>query len=124
MQYRNNNGRPLLQRLISWFPSLYILPKMSKTGIKHNLINLRGYRSIKKNHLLDIGYYLKNNRDVRLSGQDPIIHYIYCGHKEGRKPNPAFDGENYYKNHVDVRNQKLNPLVHYSLYGIKEERKV
>jgi glycosyltransferase involved in cell wall biosynthesis/chaperonin cofactor prefoldin len=124
MQYLNNDGRPLKQRLISLFPGLYILLKFNKNGIKHNLINIKGYNSIKENHLLDIGYYLKNNRDIRVAGKDPIIHYIYYGYKEGLKPNPTFDGENYYKIHPDVRNSKLNPLVHYSLYGIKEERKV
>ena len=121
-QYLNNNGRPINHRIISWFPSLYILLKMRKTGIKNALINMKGYQSIKKEHLLNIGYYLKNNSDVRISGKDPIIHYIYHGYKEGRKPNPTFDGDYYLKIHSDVKTSNLNPLVHYSIYGLNEER--
>ena len=111
-QYLNNNGGPINQRIISWFPSLYILLKMRKTGIKNALINMKGYRSIKKEHLLNIGYYLKNNSDVRISGIDPIIHYIYHGYKEGRKPDPTFDGDYYLEIHYDVKTSNINPLVH------------
>ena len=121
-QYLNNNGRPIIQRIISWFPSLYILLITNKSGIKNALINIKGYQSIKKNHLLNIGYYLKNNSDVRISGKDPIIHFIYHGYNEGRKPDPTFDGDYYLKTHSDVKTSNLNPLVHYSLYGINEER--
>ncbi len=122
MNYLNNNDRSITQRLISKFPSLYILLKINKSGIKNTLINIKGYKAIKNNHLLNIGYYLKNNGDIKQSGTDPILHYIYHGFKEGRKPNPSFDGDYYLKKHSDVRNSKLNPLVHYSLYGLKEER--
>ena len=123
MGYLSNNGRPIIQRLISKFPSLYILFNRKNNSIKNALINIKGYRAIKKNNLLNIGFYLKNNGDVRLSGMDPILHYIYHGFKEGRKPNPNFDTDYYLKVHDDVNNAKLNPLVHYSLYGFKEERK-
>lgn len=121
MEYLNNKEKPITQHLISKFPSLYILFK-DKHGIKNALINIRGYKAIKKNHLLDIGYYLKNNSDVRLSGRDPIIHYMYHGFNEGRKPNPDFDGDQYLKARNDVKISNLNPLVHYSLYGINEEK--
>lgn len=122
IKYHNGENRPLRQKFISMIPSLYIVSRMNKTGIKNSLINIRGYYSIKKNNLLDIGFYLKNNRDVQLTGQDPIIHYIYHGFKEGRQPNPNFDCEKYVQTHKDVKNSNLNPLVHYSLYGIKEMR--
>lgn len=123
MEYLNNKGRSITQRLISKFPSLYILLKATSTGIKKALINIKGYKSIKKHHLMDIGYYLKNNGTVRLSGVDPILHYIYHGFKEGRRPNPQFDGNYYLETHEDVKNSNLNPLVHYSLYGITEKRR-
>jgi hypothetical protein len=121
-QYLNNNGRPLIQRIYSWFPSLYIVQEVRKSGIKNALINLKGHHSIKKENLLNIGYYLKNNSDVRASGMDPILHYIYHGYKEGRKPDPMFDGDYYLEIHRDVKSSNLNPLVHYSLYGLNEER--
>lgn len=122
MEYLSNKSRPLIQRLISMFPSLYILFKQ-KNGFKQRIITIKGYKLIQKNNLLDIGYYLKNNKDVRKSGVDPIIHYIYHGFKENRKPNSYFDSNYYLKRYDDVEKSNMNPLVHYSLYGLKEGRK-
>ncbi|PAV06295.1 glycosyltransferase family protein [Methanobacterium bryantii] len=116
-------GRSINRQLISRFPSLYILFNMNETGIKNALINLKGYNAIKKNHLLDIKFYLKNNKSVKLSGMDPILHYIYHGFREGKKPNPSFNGNYYLETYADVKESKLNPLVHYSLYGLNEGRK-
>ena len=96
---------------------------MNKIGYKNTFINIKAYRTIKKNGLLDTGFYLKNNRDVQLSGRDPLIHYLYYGFEEGRRPNPYFDGNDYLEKHNDVKQSELNPLVHYSLYGINEGRK-
>lgn len=118
----NSNGRSIKQRLISKFPSLYILFNIKDTGVKNALVNIKGYKSVKSNNLLDIEFYLKNNKSVRLSGMDPILHYMYHGFKEGKKPNPAFDGDYYLKRYSDVKNSDLNPLVHYGLYGINEGR--
>jgi len=124
IQYNNNYNRSIPQRLFSRFPSLYILFKWNKTGLKNTLINIKGYREIKRNKMLNIGYYLKNNPDIRASGADPILHYIYHGFKEGRNPSPNFDGNYYLKKYPKVKNSKMNPIVHYSLFGIKEGRKV
>ena len=123
MGYSKNLGRTITQRLISCFPSLFILFK-KKNGFKNVLINIKGYKVIKSHNLLDVGFYLNNYPDVRRSGIDPILHYMYTGFKEGRKPNPTFDGDFYIKTHKDVRNSNINPLVHYSLYGLKEKRKI
>ncbi|MEL7671257.1 glycosyltransferase [Methanobacterium sp.] len=123
MEYLSNKSRSITQRLISKFPGLYVLFNMNETGLKNALVNIKGYRSIKKNKLVDTGYYLKNNRGVRSSGMDPILHYMYHGFKEGKKPNAAFNGDYYLKKYKDVKKSNLNPLVHYSLYGIEEGRK-
>ncbi|GAB4318005.1 MAG: hypothetical protein Kow0019_19380 [Methanobacteriaceae archaeon] len=119
--YLHNIGRPLKQILISTFPAFYILLRMND-NLKNKLITIKGYKSIKKNRLLDIGYYLKKYSDVRKSGMDPLIHYIFYGYKEGRNPSALFD-TNYYLRYSDVNKSKINPLIHYSLYGIKEGRK-
>ncbi len=123
MEYSNSYRRSIGNMLISTFPSIYILFKMNKTSVKNRLLNIKGYKVIKKNNLLDIGYYLKNNNDVRISGVDPIIHYIFNGFKENRKPNPGFDGKYYFQRYGDVQRSNLNPLVHYALFGINERRK-
>ncbi|MGB9980380.1 glycosyltransferase [Methanobacterium sp.] len=123
IEYSSNKNRSITQRLISKLPSLYILFNTNETGIKNALINIKGYKAIKNNNLLDIGFYLRNNKSIRLSGMDPILHYMYHGFKEGKKPNPTFNGDYYLKKYKDVKKSNLNPLVHYSLYGIKEGRK-
>ena len=121
LEYSNNKNRPFVQRFISKFPRLYILFK-NKTNIKKSLSDIKGYNAIKRDSLFDIGYYLKNNGDIRLSGVDPLLHYIYHGFKEGRNPNPTFNSNYYLKTYVDVKNSGLNPLIHYALYGSKEGR--
>jgi GT2 family glycosyltransferase/glycosyltransferase involved in cell wall biosynthesis len=122
MGYYNNQGRSIKQRLTSIFSSLYILTHQNN-GFKNIIKNIRGYNTIKRDHLLDIGYYLNNNPDVRFSGKDPILHYMYQGYKEGRNPSSKFNGNYYLEKYPDVKFSNLNPLVHYSLYGIKEGRK-
>jgi GT2 family glycosyltransferase len=121
--YINNQNRSLKQRIISTFPSVYILLNRNNGGLKTAIKNIRGYKLIKKNHLLDIGFYLSNNSDVRLSGKDPILHYIYHGVQENRDPSTKFNGEYYLETYPDVKGSNLNPLVHYALYGKAEGRK-
>ena len=99
----NSNNRSTVQKLKTKFPSLYILLKINKIGLKNTLLNIKGYKSIKKNNLFDFGYYLKNNDDVRLSGNDPLLHYIYYGYKEGRQPNSEFNNQFYLNKYEDVR---------------------
>lgn len=123
MGYYEGRGRSLIQRFVSKFPSSYILFFKRNRGIRNAFINLKGYKAIKTNKLFNVGFYLKNYEDVQLSGMDPIIHYIYYGFKEGRKPNSSFDGFSYLEKNIDVKKSNMNPLIHYALYGIKEGRK-
>jgi len=117
-----NRKGSFVQKLFSKFPSLYIFLKAPKTGLKNAFVIRRGYKAILENNLFDVGYYLKNSVDILRSGQDPLLHYLYHGYKEGRNPNSDFDGEYYLYNHGDVKKSGLNPLVHYSLYGLREGR--
>lgn len=123
LDYITGKNRPLKQKIISKFPFAYIIANIPKTGFKQAFTNIKGYNAIKSQGLLDLGYYLKNNDDVKLSGMDPVLNYIYYGFREGRKPNPLFDGDYYLKSNSDVEKLNMNPLIHYSLYGIKEGRK-
>lgn len=123
MDHTKDNLISVAQKVVKMFPQLYILFTRKNKGIKNVLINIKGYKSIKKNYLFDINYYLTNNPDVKSSDMDPLIHYIYHGFNESRQPNPTFDGNYYLSTYGDVKNSGFNPLVHYSLYGIKEGRK-
>jgi len=111
------------QRLISIFPFLYII---LKNGIyfKKTIIDLKGYRAIKKNVLFDEEYYLNKNQDVSKGNIDPVLHYMFKGFKEGRDPSFSFNGKYYLKKYKDVKKTGLNPLIHYSLYGINENRSI
>ena len=122
MEYNMGRNRSLTNRIISRFPSLFIILNRKNQGIKNTLINLKGYRAIKRNQLFDTGYYLNSYSDVRRSGADPLLHYLYSGYKEGRNPSPTFDGNDYLHKHGDVLKAEMNPLLHFALYGIKEER--
>lgn len=118
--YRNKS---IVQKFILKYPRLCILFNKKNSDIKDIFLNLKGYNEIKKNKLLDEDYYLRNNLDVRLSEVDPIIHYLYHGSKEGRRPNPNFDADYYLETYEDVRSSKLEPFMHYCLHGVKEGRK-
>jgi hypothetical protein len=72
LEFQNNHGRSFYQRFTSKFPGLYIFLK-GNTDIKNALINIKGYNAIKNNNLFDIGYYLTNYRDVKLSGMNPLF---------------------------------------------------
>jgi hypothetical protein len=116
-----NLNKSVKRKMISKLPSFYILLK-NDNDLKTTLINIKGFKAIKKKYLFDLNYYLKNNPDVESSNLDPLLHYIYHGYNEGRDPNPTFNNNNYLKKYKDVSNKNLNPLVHYSLYGINEKK--
>jgi glycosyltransferase involved in cell wall biosynthesis len=120
MEYLKNKS--FIQKLLSFFYPFQILLNKHNDSLKTAVLNIKGYRAIKKYDLFRIGFYLKNNDDVRRSGADPLLHYILHGYKEGRKPSPTFDGEKYMSKYKDVKDSNINPLIHYSLFGIKEGR--
>ena len=106
-------------KLFAKFPSKYINYKV-KDKSKALEIN-EGYKAIRKNNLFDDDFYLRKYPKVSSSGMDPLLHYIFFGFGEGKKPNDTFDGV-FYKNHYsDV---DINPLIHYALYGIGENRQI
>ena len=106
-------------KIFAKFPGKYISYKI-KDKDKASEIT-RGYKAIRKNNLFDDEFYLKKYPKVASSGMDPLLHYIFFGFNEGKKPNDTFDGI-FYKNHYsDV---DINPLVHYALYGIKQNRQI
>ena len=106
-------------RLFAKFPSKYINYKVKDKSKALEITN--GYKAIRKNNLFDDEFYLEKYPKVSSSGMDPLLHYIFFGFGEGKKPNDTFDGV-FYKNHYsDV---DINPLIHYALYGIDENRQI
>ncbi|WP_269505363.1 hypothetical protein [Burkholderia sp. IMCC1007] len=50
----------------------------------------RGKKIIERSGLFDSDWYLREYPDVAESGQDPILHYLIFGAKEGRRPSANF----------------------------------
>ena len=122
--YHRNNSISTRKKFLSKLSSLYVLFNRNNKGIKNAWINFKGYKLIKDNKLFDLGYYLRKNPDVRKSGKDPLVHYMFKGFKEGRNPNSSFNNDNYLNQNPDIKDLNLSPLVHYTLYGQKEKRKI
>ena len=78
---------------------------------------------IKETNLFDEELYISIYQDVKLSGMDPIYHYLTYGYKEGRIPSLKFNPKSYIETYQDVKQSGINPLLHYILYGKNEGRK-
>lgn len=70
---------------------------------------------ILQSELFDIEYYVENYLDEI---QNPIIHYLKYGVKNGFNPSSNFDTEWYLKNY-GLKDSGINPLVHFIKYGIR-----
>lgn len=90
---------------------------------RKELRRLRGaYRLIAGSPLFDAEWYLAQNPDVAKRSDDPVLHYICFGAREGRAPGPIFDGAEYLAANPDVADSNVNPLVHYIVRGHRENR--
>jgi hypothetical protein len=74
------------------------------------------------NPLFSSIFYLEKNRDVYLSGKNPLLHYVERGASEGRDPHLQFSTLGYLEAYPEVRKLGINPLFHYLRYGILEGR--
>lgn len=106
-------------KIFAKFPSKYISYKVKDKSKASEII--KGYKAIRKNKLFDDKFYLEKYPKVASSGMDPLLHYIFFGYSEGKKPNDTFDGVFYQNHYCDV---DINPLIHYALYGINENRRI
>ena len=109
----------LKDKFVSRIPEAYILHKTRDKKIARLII--KGYKAIRKNKLFDDEFYLNSYPKVKNSNMDPLLHYIYFGFKEGKRPNKTFDALFYKYNYDDVN---INPLIHYALYGSAEDRQI
>ena len=80
-------------------------------------------RKVRDSGLFDAKYYLEHNEDVRVSGVDPLSHFIEHGVYELRNPSHFFDVKLYLLSNPDVRAARVNPLLHYIEHGQKEGRR-
>jgi len=97
--------------------------RLAKRLIQNVLHPLKAFRLsrdiliIRNSNLFDIGYYLSQYRDIRISACSPIRHYCELGWKERRNPTSSFDTNLYLLNNIDVAASGINPFVHYIKHG-------
>lgn len=72
--------------------------------------------------LFDAEWYVNKYPDVRLSGLNPLRHYLRIGYGLDRDPGPKFCGSAYLSANPDVLAADISPLLHYINNGIKEGR--
>lgn len=81
------------------------------------------YAILERSGMFDERYYLETNPDLGPDNiDDPLMHFLLHGGREGRSPSPAFDTGWYLQQYPDVRISGWNPLLHYVLNGIGEGR--
>lgn len=76
--------------------------------------------------LFDGAWYLQQYPDVAADkrwAQQPAMHYLQFGAKEGRQPASWFDSQYYLASNADVAKSGANPFVHYLKHGKQEGRK-
>jgi O-antigen biosynthesis protein len=84
----------------------------------------RCYRAIAESPLFEPDWYLASNPDVAINANDPALHYLLYGAREGRSPGPIFNGSGYLKANPDVASLQMNPLLHYIQHGRSENRRI
>ena len=92
------------------------------TKLLNSFRNILDFLTISKSGLFDHDYYLRNYSDVHSSKQNPIIHFIKTGWKEGKNPSENFNTLFYLSVNEDVRHENINALVHYIKLGKAENR--
>jgi GT2 family glycosyltransferase/glycosyltransferase involved in cell wall biosynthesis len=114
---RGDITRPVPRQLTGW---RWLPPGRWKK--RRRLV--RDYRLIAESPLLDPEWYLAKNPDIAVKVEDPVLHYLLYGAREGRAPGPNFDGSGYFTVNPDVASFEVNPLVHYIQYGHEEDRRI
>ncbi|MFJ5540030.1 glycosyltransferase [Vreelandella titanicae] len=106
----------LLEKLATegTFASTMIFEKDKYLYKKHReeFLTVYGHR------LFDDRYYLETYLDVKVSGQDPLLHYLSEGWKLGCNPSPEFDTRRYQT--LYMKDNSICPLVHFYTKGAFE----
>jgi len=95
-----------------------ILNKISNDLKDGNYVNLLAYKKIKDMNLFDEIFYKKSynyNLDI-----DPLLHFIYKGYEENKRPRKDFNPLQYKKSNKKIEESTLNPLVYFVTEGIHE----
>lgn len=113
---------------VIWTSCLYFTGQNSDGSKKTDLRELWRFAinnaDSNPNPFFDTRWYLQQYPDVAISSENPLVHYLQYGWKEGRDPGPDFSTNGYLAHNEDVREKGICPLEHYLLYGILEGREL
>lgn len=79
----------------------------------------RNKKVISASRYFDAAWYTSHYPEVQ---EDPALHFLEKGWKEGKDPSPSFSTSAYLSMYPDVCARQVNPLLHYELKGRKEKR--
>jgi len=121
LKFRLREARWRMARSV---PALLLaLPSLLSQGrLKSQWREWRTARSIASSRLFSARHYLQRNEDVRLTGMDPLIHFVRWGAAEGRDPAPWFDTKFYLSRDPDAARPGVNPLLRFIRQGWRERR--
>jgi lipopolysaccharide biosynthesis protein len=122
---QNVSRQPLfkLQKTIRRAQKRLFKPK-SRQRSPHGAISRRDYDLVRASRFFDAQWYLSQYPDVARSNVDPLVHYLQCGDREDRNPNPNFNTRFYRTRYPDVAKSGISPLIHYLRHGIGENREI
>lgn len=100
----------------------YLFEKVGEARLESTFSGLDrdSIRTLREN--FDAGWYLHQYPDVEVEGDDPFIHYMASGWKDGRQPSRGFCVEAYLERNSDIREGGINPFAHWVLHGRAEGR--
>jgi len=105
-----------------------ILEKLAKDGTYASAMHFKKeevlYQKYRKEFLTIYGrrlfndrYYLETYMDVKISGHDPLLHYLSEGWRLGCNPSPEFDTNAYQEIYMSGGNSDICPLYHFYTKG-------
>ncbi|WP_323735685.1 glycosyltransferase [Methanosphaera sp. ISO3-F5] len=118
-----------------------------KNPLIHYIMNLlNAYDTLSDSELFDEEFYLTHLDDYLITEEDeklmrnesdefekkskydpeeiddPVMHYLTIGVKDGLNPNPYFSSLKYLEWNQDVKDAGLDPLYHYIIHGKRQTR--
>lgn len=88
--------------------------KCDDTLLKENLLS---YALIYGQELFQTKFYLDTYFSIKRSGEDPLLHYLTVGYKNGYNPSPKFDTKKYQELYMHTAYKNIDPLTHFYLIG-------
>lgn len=92
----------------------YALSPKAVIKMCSNIINAK---VIRQSQYFDREFYLEQCPELKQTGEDPALHYLFCGHAAGFNPSASFVGAEYLELNPDARKQGVNPLLHFEKKG-------